>query len=426
MRVLIGALALCCIASGSLRAQEGDAAKIAEYQKTLPSIPAPVFDEAKREVLAGEAISCEDRPQEAPNNRNNYLWQYEKPSQLLEAYDKNRTFFGCSDWHDAVGQVWMLMSLQRQDPKIAVASDIKDIATTHFRKQNLDGEYAYLTMPPPPGAGGAGAGFEMPYGYAWLLKLYGETKGYSNAEDKKMATALAPLAKWMSEKYVFYLYNLKFPYRTGVETNTAWSMSLALDGVNLSEDTTLQTAIRANAVRLFEKDKDCPTGLEPQNADLISSCLTEAALMGRVMEQSAYVKWLDAFLPPVYSEGFQVYAKDVGIGHLNVSGPDAQVQLNAASHKVGLLFQRATDLLTITYALPKDDPRIPVFRQLAAISAQRGYDKFGATGYEGQHWLPYFALLYENEAKGPAPTEPEKPKQKPGQPADEAAPTDGN
>ncbi len=418
MRVL-GVGAVLAVVAVSAFGQSGDEGKLAAYQKTLPATAAPPYDEARREMLVGDAVSCADRPEESPSNRNNYLWQYEKAPQLLEAYDRNRAFFGCGSWHEAAAATWMLMSMLRQDPKIAVASDIKDIATTHFKKPNMDGEYAYFTAPAPPGAGGLGGyNFEMPYGYAWLLKLYGETKGYNNADGKKMATALMPLAKWMSEKYVFYLYNLKFPYRTGVETNTAWSMSLALDGANLSEDTTLQTAIHANALRLFEQDRNCPTELEPQNTDLVSSCLTEAALMGRVMAQAAYVKWLDGFLPSVDSEAFQVYAKDVDISHMNASGPDAQVQRDAAAHKIALSFQRASQLLTIADALPKDDLRVPVYRQLASINAQHGYAKFGGAGSEGQDLLPAFALLYENAAKGPAPLAPEKPK--PGDSAEEA------
>jgi hypothetical protein len=409
MRVGVAVLALSVFLATGAVAQESDSAKVAEYMKTLPAVTVPAFDEARRETLAAAAIGCEDRPEEAPENRNNYLWQYEKPAQLLDGYDKNRAFFGCSDWHDAVGSMWALMSLLRQDPKTGVASGIKDIATTHFRKSNMDGEYAFFTTPSPPGS--VSANFEEPYGYSWLLKLYGETKGYNNADGKKMATALAPLAKWMSEKYVFYLYNLKFPFRTGVETNTAFSMSLTLDGVSLSDDTTLKTAVKTNALRLFEKDKKCPTGMEPQNTDLISSCLTEAALMGRVMDQASYVKWLDEFLPPVYSDAFQVYARDVDISHMSTSGPDAQVQMNAASHKVGLCFERAAELMQIAQSLPKDDARVPVFQRLAAMNAQHGYDKFGATGYEGQHWLPYFALLYENAAMGPAPAGPEKAKE---------------
>lgn len=394
------------LGSFALGAQTSTAQMARAYLQTLPAAAPPVFDEPRREMLAAAGIGCVDRPQESPNNRNNYLWQYDKPPQLLEGYDRNRSFFGCSDWHDAVGSTWMLMSLLQQDPKIAVASSIKDVATTHFRKGNVDGDFAYLTAPPPAGAGDAM--FEMPYGYSWLIKLYGETKGSSNADGKKLAVALTPLAKWMSERYVFYLYNLKFPLRTGVETNTAFAMGLALDGADMAEDTTLHTAIHANAIRLFEKDKSCATNFEPQNADLISPCLSEAALMGRVMEPMAYAKWLDVFLPPVYSRLFQGYAKDVDISHTNTAGPDLQVQLNWESHKIGLLFQRAAEMLAISYALPKDDERVAVFKRLAAMSAAHGYDKISAAGYEGQHWVPYFALLYENAAKGPAPLGPEK------------------
>jgi hypothetical protein len=134
-----------------------------------------------------------------------------------------------------VGDTWMMMSLSRQDPKIALSNAIKDISTTHFRKSNMDGEVAFFEAPRPvlPGIG-AGMSFEQPYGYSWLLKLYGETKGYNNAEGKKMATALAPLARWMSENYVYYLYNLKFPFRSrqryqhclGHKPHAQWSQPL--------------------------------------------------------------------------------------------------------------------------------------------------------------------------------------------------------
>jgi hypothetical protein len=350
--------------------------------------------------------------------------------QILDGYDRNRAFFGCANWHDAVGSTWMLMSLLRQDPKITLGSDIKDIATTHFRKSNIDGEVAFFTAPRAPGEAGIGVTFEQPYGYSWLLKLYGEAKGGNFAEGRKMATALAPLARWMSEKYVYYLYNLKFPFRSGVDNNTAWAMSLALDGVNLSEDTTLKTAIHDNALRLFSKDTDCATGLEPQNADHVSACLTEAALMGRVMEQKDYLKWLDGFLPPVYAKAFQGYAQEINTSHTSTAGPDAQVQLAAKARLIGLSFQRAYDLLLISYALPKDDPRVAVFKNLAAANANHGYNQIGGAGYEGQHWLATYAMVYENAAKGPPPLAPEKPKGRSdrtgGADSNSDAPPDGN
>jgi hypothetical protein len=406
MKVFSVVLIIALVVPATVFGQSVDAKKIAEYSKALPTVTLPPFDEDRRATLAISAISCTDRPQESPANRNNYLWQYAKQPQLLDNYDKDRAFYGCTDWHSAVSATWALISLLKQDPKLSVASDIKDIATTHFKKTNMDGEFAFFN-----GQRGPAANFEKPYGYSWLLKLYGEVKGSNSADDKKLATALAPLAKWMSERYVFYLYDLKYPYRSGVESNTALAMSLALDGANLSEDATLKTAIHANAIRLFEKDKNCDTNLEPQNSDFVSSCLTEAALMGRVMDQQTYLKWLDNFLPPAYSEAFQVYAKDVDVSHVSTSGADAQIQLTAKSRLIGLNFQRAADLLTISQALPKDDPRVAVFKQLATINAKHGYDKIGNAGYEGQHWLATFAVLYGNAVKGPAPlAPPEKPK----------------
>lgn len=410
MKIVVGIVVFWLAATASMVAQNSDPAKVAAYLKTLPTTAPPVFDEAKQETIATSAILCSDHPQEAPSNRNNYLWVYQKPAEILDSYDHDRAFFGCGSWHNAVAAVWMMMSTLKQDPKIKLASDIKDIATTHFRKTNMDGEFAYFsTERPIPG----GFNFERPYGYAWLLKLYGEVKAGSSPDDKKMATALAPLAKWMSERMVFYLYDLKFPYRSGVETDTAWTMSLTLDGANLAEDTTLKTAVQANAIRLFGKDKDCPANFEPQNSDLISSCLSTAALMGRTMPQADYLKWLDAYLPPVYSDLFQGYAKPIELSHTNTSGPDAQVQEIAEAHLIALYFQRAASMMTISWALPKDDPRVEVLQRLAAMNANWGYEKIGLGGYEGQQLLGAYALLYENAAKGPAPLgPPPKPKGK--------------
>jgi hypothetical protein len=424
MKKVIGILVVLLAGAAAVAAQSSDPAQVSAYLNSLPSTAPPVFDEARQETLATSAILCSDHPQEAPINRNSYLWRYEKQPQVLDGYDRNRAFFGCGDWHDAVASVWMLVATLNQNPKIALASDIKDIATTHFRKGNMDGELEFFnTEHVAPG----GFNFERPYGYAWLIKLNGEAKAGSSPDDKKLATALTPLAKWMSERLVFYLYDLKFPYRSGVETNTAWTMSLALDGANLAEDTTLKTAIHDNAIRLFTKDKDCATNFEPQNSDLISSCLTEAALMGRVMEQADYVKWLNAYLPPVYSDVFQGYAKPVDISHTNTSGPDAQLQEAAEARLIVLQFQRAADMLTISYALPKDDPRVPVLQRLAAMNANWAYAKFGVGGYEAEHIFGAYAMLYENAQKGPAPlAPPEKPKGKDGEAGDSGDMDAGN
>src|SRR5260370_37263758 len=144
MRIFSAALMVFLITTPPMFGDGVDAKKVAEYFKTLPTVTPPGYDAAKRETLAAYAISCTDHPEESPANRNNYLWQYAKPPQLLDAYDKNSTFYGCSDWHSAVGSTWALMSLLKQDPKISVASEIKDIAAPNFRKPNIDGERAFF------------------------------------------------------------------------------------------------------------------------------------------------------------------------------------------------------------------------------------------------------------------------------------------
>ncbi len=410
MKIIGGLLALCLTPGMVSLAQGSDMARVSAYLKTLPPAPAAPFDEAKQELVASSGILCSDHLQEMPSNRNNYLWQYKGSSQLLEDYLGKRAFYGCGNWHDSVANVWMIVSTLKTNPKISLNTTIKDIETTHFKRSNVDGEVAFFNGERPSPMG---MNFERPYGYAWLLKLYGEVKGGTTSDDRKLAVALAPLARWMSEREVFYFYSLKFPLRSGVETNTAWTMSLALDGALLADDDTLKRSILDNATRLFKQDKHCAANFEPQNGDLISSCLSEAALMGRVLPQAEYLKWLDDFLPPVYSDTFQGYAKPVDVSHLNVAGSDAQVQMTAASRLVALQFQRATSMLTIAYALPKDDPRVEVLRNLAAQNAKWGYERYGTGGYEGQHVLGTYAFLYEREVKGPAPlAPPPKPKKK--------------
>jgi hypothetical protein len=332
--------------------------------------------------------------------RPSYLWQRDGKPQILDDYDKHRAFYGCLDWHSGVNSTWMMISLIKADPTIAVAPAIRNELANHFQKPNIDGDLEFFTK-----LKGQGADFEKPYGYAWLLKLYGELKTWNDPDGQRAAVVLEPLAKWMSEQYVFYLHSLNYPVRVGLHPNTALDMGFVLDYTNLVQDKTLEAAVHETALRIFGNDKHCATGSEPVFGDFASPCLTEAALMGRIMTPDAYSKWLDTFFPPVYSEEFQLYAKDIDAVHGNnrdTTGTDEEGLPNA--HLIGLNFQRAADLLTIANSLPKDDPRVAVYQRLATINGKQGYDKIGAAGYLGTHWLATYALLYENVVHSPSPS----------------------
>ena len=398
MRVLFKILSLCLVGATSLSAQSGDNARIHDYLKSLPTPAPPAYDEVQRLALAANPLGCEDHPHSAGMIRPSYLWQRDGKPQILDDYDKHRAFYGCLDWHSGVNSTWMMISLIKADPTIAVAPAIRNELASHFQKPNIDGELEFFTK-----LKGQGADFEKPYGYAWLLKLYGELKTWNDPDGQRAATVLEPLAKWMSEQYVLYLHSLNYPVRVGLHPNTALDMGFVLDYTNLVQDKALEAAVHETALRIFGNDRHCATGSEPVFGDFASPCLTEAALMGRIMTADAYSKWLDTFLPPVYSEEFQLYAKDIDAVHGNnrdTTGTDEEGLPNA--HLIGLNFQRAADLLTIANSLPKDDPRVAVYQRLATINGKQGYDKIGAAGYLGTHWLATYALLYENVVHSPS------------------------
>ena len=392
MHVVSKILILCLAGTASLLAQGNDDAKIREYLKSLQTPTPPAYDEVQRLALAANPLGCEDHPHSPGMIRPGYLWQREGKPQMIDDYESHRAFYGCLDWHSAVNSTWMMISLIKADPTIAVAPAIRNELTSHFQKTNIDGELDFFTK-----LRGQGADFEKPYGYAWLLKLYGELKTWNDPDGQRAATVLEPLAKWMSEQYAIYLHSLNYPVRVGLHPNTALDMGFVLDYTNLAQDKALETAVHETALRLFGGDTHCATSSEPVFGDFAAPCLTEAALMGRVMTPGDYARWLDKFLPPVYSEEFQIYAKDIDAIHGNnrdTTGTDEEGLPNA--HLIGLNFQRAADLLMIAQGLPKNDPRVAVYERLATINGKQGYDKIGAAGYLGTHWLATYALLYEN------------------------------
>jgi hypothetical protein len=125
--------------------------------------------------------------------------------------------------------------------------------------------------------------------------------------------------------------------------------------------------------------------------DVVSPCLTEAALMSAVLPPSAFVAWLNTFLPALESGRFRPLTVPAG-GTTPVASADS-ARFSALS------FQRAQAMERIAHALPASDPRVPALHRLSAIHAARGFALMRGN-VEDISWLPAYALLYIDARTG--------------------------
>jgi hypothetical protein len=360
-----------------------NAGRLAAYDRKLPKVAAPEFNLLEATTLAAWPLACVDHPQAAPEGAQ-YLWLYGQRPQLSVDYDKTRAFYGCYDWHSAVNSHWVMVALAKQYPELPLKSLIKEKLAQHLGPRNIEGEVAFFKQ---------SKAFERPYGFAWLLKLHAELSTWDDPDAKPLAANLAPLRTLFVEKLVTYYNNLPYASRPGVHPNTALSMVLVLDSLEVVPDDKLKEAVLKNAKRLFGEDIHCPTAYEPGGPEFLSPCLTEAQLMARVLPQSEYVAWLNRFLPALDAPEFQTLTHSVDVSKITDKEDFA-----GKSHLIGLAFERAFAMTQIASALPAVDPRGPVLRHLAAINASEGQKVLPEAGYLGSHWLATFAVLYLREA----------------------------
>ena len=390
----------CPIVAADKPKEDANVKELRAYLSTLPEAQVPVVNQEQALALVSMPLACVDHPHTLPEQRVDYLWVHDAKAHILDAYDKNRAFYGCSDWHSAVHSVWALVDVVKQYPQIPVGPLIREKLKDHLGKKNIEGEMEFLKN---------AKRFEIPYGYAWTLKLYAELKTWEDPQAKTWAENVAPLAQQVSKKLVEYFDDLTFPVRSGVHQNTAFDINVVLDYTDVAGDTALRDSVSKTAHRFFVNDRDCPTGYEPTGTDFLSPCLTEARLMARIMDQQHFVLWLNDFLPPVYSAAFKPLTVPP-----DVSGIKKDDLQGGKSHLIGLGFARAEAMLRIANALPANDPRIRVLRRLAAINARSGFQGIADAGYMGSHWFGTYALLYLHAlASEPSPAVAKAPEKAP-------------
>lgn len=353
--------------------------ELKSYYDSLPAPKFPAFDEAQAMALVTLPLACLDRPQALPEQRVDYLWVHDTKPHLADSYDKTRAFYGCFDWHSAVNSTWTMVAVLKQFPRLPVGPLIREKLKEHLGKKNIEGEMEFFK---------SARNFEVPYGYAWLLRLYAELVTWDDPEAKTWAQNLAPMVDQFSKKLAGYYKDLPFPTRTGMHPNTAFSISLLLDYTEIAKDAPLREIATQTARRFFANDRACPTSYEPQGTDFLSPCLAEAQLMSKVMDREAFRAWVNDFLPPLYSQDFKPLTAPVDVSA--ITKEDLQA---GKSHLIGVAFSRSMAMADVVRMLPPDDARVPVLSRLATINGWSGFQALTAAGYYGSHWLATYAVL---------------------------------
>ena len=410
-----------------------EASDLATFIGAIPAARTPDLDLEMALTLVAMPLSCLDRPHAAPRDRSTYL--DEIVAARRPGYERNRSFYGCWDWHSAVNSTWALVKIHKEYPDLPIGGLVREKLNEHLSARALEGELEYFQD---------AGGFERPYGYAWLLKLYAELRTWDDDAAPQWADNLEPLVILFSERMIENLADLERPSRSGAHSNTAFALALMLDYARTVDDNELEEAIVESSRRLFLDDYGCPTAYEPWGSDFLSPCLEEAALMAAALEPAEFLAWFETFMPPVNSRQFLPLTMPVDTSEdepedtdadltEDVEEPPADADADAAlaaaetderadgresteeaaeadaeqrrideerrslggkSHLIGLAFIRADAMNRIAAALPTGDPRIDAYGRLAVLHGAMGFEAMFDADYAGSHWIGTFALKY--------------------------------
>jgi hypothetical protein len=286
-------------------------------------------------------------------------------------------FYGCFDWHSSVHGHWMLVRLLRLFPELPEKQEIRRVLAEHLTAKNLQVEADYFARP-------NSKSFERTYGWAWLLKLADELRGWDDPDAKHWSKNLEPLAATIVERYLAFLPKQTYPIRTGVHPNTAFGLAFALDYARAIKHQALLELIEERSRAYYGKDTGLPARWEPDGADFFSPSLIEADLMRRVLPAAEFHTWLQRALP------------ELGKGELkNLLTPATVTDRTDPQivHLDGLNLSRAWCMRSIAAALPAGDPARKVLTEAAARHTEAALDHVASGDYAGEHWLASFATL---------------------------------
>jgi hypothetical protein len=354
---------------------------IAGSATPLPSAAAAPFTMDNLNTTTASAwarlpLRCVD--QEYPNKMDHVM---NDVSEVRSPKTLHPAFYGCFDWHSAVHGHWMLIRLLRLYPQMPEAAQIRAVLKRSFTPENIRAEVDYLDKPNRKS-------FERTYGWAWLLKLAQELRGWNDPDSQRWAGNLEPLAEAIVKHYQDFLPRQAYPIRTGVHPNTAFGLALALDYARAAGPKDFEGMLIERARFYFEKDQGYPAAWEPGGEDFFSPALVEADLMRRALPAAEFRNWFRRFLPRLDQQvsllkpALVTDRSDPKLVHLD-----------------GLNLSRAWCMQGIASALPKDSADRKLLLEAAQAHLRTTLPAVASGHYEGEHWLATFAVYALSEAQ---------------------------
>jgi hypothetical protein len=328
---------------------------------------------SREQASAFARLALEALTKEYPNKPEHVL---AGPADLKSAKALHPAFYGSYDWHSSVHGHWMLARLLRVFPDLPEAREIRAALAASLTAENLRAEAAYFARK-------ESKPFERPYGWAWLLKLAEELRGWDDPDAKRWSENLRPLADAIVARYLEFFPKQTYPIRTGVHPNTAFGLSFAHDFARSTGEARLLALVEERARNYFGADADVPAGWEPGGADFFSPSLMEADLMRRVLAPGEFRAWFRRFLPTaaqgepraLFTPATVTDRTDPKLVHLD-----------------GLNLSRAWAMRNIARALADDDPARAALMASAARHAAAALAHVASGDYAGEHWLASFAV----------------------------------
>jgi len=288
-------------------------------------------------------------------------------------------FYGSFDWHSCVHAYWMLARLLRRVPDLPQAAEIRALFDGHVTPANVQAEVEYLA-PVHRGT------FERPYGWAWAHMLAAELLQHETEHGRRWSATLQPLSDAFTARWLAFLPRSTYPIRVGTHYNTAFAITLSHCYAARSGNSALDAALRDAATRWYGTDADCQAW-EPDGDEFLSSALTEAECMRRILPPAVFASWFSRFLPHIASCAPHTLFTPAIVSDRS----DGKI-----AHLDGLNLSRAWCWRHLAGTMSVDDPRLRVMHDAAARHLEASLAHV-AGDYMGEHWLATFAVLALDE-----------------------------